>query len=136
MSKLQIIKVDKNKIYSVIKKHIYDCRIPSSTLSDTKFYHNTLIENIPYILKNGLLSKERQSMVERRKMTDEEIFRGSDENKVNGLSFISLSSMDVDFSKMHKSEDYYDPFEGIQTSIIISNKVKAMHITKNYFNEF
>lgn len=136
---IKFIDVDKNHIlsaYSLIKEGIYSCRDISKPIIDTKYHHHTSLDNVPLILKNGLLSKQKKAELEGRTLTSMEIYRCLDDYQVNGSDFISLSSMDVDFSKKHDNESLYDSYDTINADIIVSREIKTIRNTINYFNEY
>lgn len=136
MNELRIVHTEMNKVYEIIKGNLLSCKTISKTVEDTKFHHQISMKKVPNVLKHGLLSKRRLANLEKRELTTAEFFRFSDEYHVNGIDDISLSSMDIDFSTMHKNEFYWDPFDTIEADIIISKDVKAYRNTVNYFNEF
>ena len=131
---IQIVNI--NKAYKLIKENIYSCKGETRLVTDTKFHHETNIKNVPDVLKNGLLSKRESVKLEGRELTDKEKFIYSDDYHVNGLDYISLSTVEDDFSKMYEWENLYDPFNTIDADIVISKDVKACRNTTNYYNEF
>ena len=54
---------------------------------------------------------------------------------VNGLDNISISTMDIDFSKKYRNEGVWETYNTIYPDIIVSKKVKARKVTQNYFND-
>lgn len=69
-------------------------------------------------------------------MTQEEIELFTSDCCVNGLEGVSVSSLDVDFSKMYKDECWYNPSRGVLANVVVSNEVRAAQVTDHYFNEF
>lgn len=137
MSNLNIIKVDENTIYNVIRESVYDCVANPIDIEDIKFHHNLHIESIPSALKYGLLSKEMKAkIIENRKLTEYELYKFSDEHYVNGKDNISLASTIEDLSMMYKDEVLYNTYKTTLSSIIVSKSVRAGRNAKNYFNEF
>lgn len=133
---IKFIDVDVSTAYEVIKENIYKCGTISKPVIDTKFHHETKIENVSKALKYGLLSKRRLAQLEGRNLTEKEIYLFSDESYVNGADNISLSSMELDFSENTKNQFCYNPYKPISADIIVSKEVKAIRNTQNYFNEF
>lgn len=133
---VKIINIDIDGAYKLVKENIYSCKGESKSVTDTKFHHETNIKNVPDVLKNGLLSKRESVKLEGRELTEKEKFIYSDDYHVNGLDYISLSTVEDDFSKMYEWESLYDPFNTIDADIIISKDVKACRNTTNYYNEF
>lgn len=137
MSKLEMINANLNDTYKLIRDNIYSCIVNDKNVHDVKFHHQLKWKRLLSALKYGLLSYSLYTKeVEGRELTKEEKYRYSDEYHVNGLDFISLSSMDIDFSKMNKHELLWDTYYGIYPDIIVSSKVNAYKVTRNYFNEF
>lgn len=137
MSKLQLINEDLNSVYKIIRDNIYSCIVNDENIDDVKFHHQLKWKRLLSALKYGLLSYRLYAKeVENRNLTNEEIYRFSDDCHVNGWEFISLSSMDIDFSKMNEREWLWDTYGGIYPDIIVSSKVTAHKNTINYFNEF
>lgn len=133
---INVNKTNSNYIYELIKENIYKCSIVSKPVFDTKYHHQTPIKKVPDVLKNGLLSKRKSAELEGRKLTQKEILSYSDESRVNGLDYISLSSMDIDFSEMSEDDFCYNPFNVVGVDIVISKDVEVHRSTHNYFNEF
>lgn len=133
---IKIINIDINEAYKLIKKNICDCKDKTKLVTDTKFHHETNIKNVPDVLKNGLLSKRESVKLEGRELTEKEKFIYSDDYHVNGLDYISLSTVEDDFSQMYEWESLYDPFNTIDADIVISGDVQACRNTTNYYNEF
>ena len=137
MSKLNIIKVDENTIYTVVKENIYSCVDKPIDIEDIKFHHNLHIEAIPSALKYGLLSKEMKAkIIENRELTDYELYKFSDEHYVNGKDYISLASTIENLSMMYEDEILYNTYKTTLSSIIVSKSVRAGRNASNYFNEF
>lgn len=125
-----------SETYKLIKENIYSCKGNLQLINDTKFHHQTLLKNVPFILKNGLLSKRQLVKLEGRKLTEKEKFIYLDDYHVNGLDCISLSTVEDDLSQMYEWESLYDPYYTVDADIIISKDVKAYRNTINYYNEF
>lgn len=137
MSKLNVFKVNYDTAYDVIKENIYSCVVAPIVVNDTKFHHQINIEHVPSAIEYGLLSKRKYvNEVEKRELTEHEIFIFSDEYHVNGLDHISLSTMDMDFKKIYRNEGIWNTYETVCPDIIVSKNVKAHMSTQNYFNEF
>lgn len=136
MSSIKIISINDENIFELVKTNIYSCRTISRPVCDTKFHHQTKIENIPRVLRTGLLSKGKKLELEGRKLTEQEKYFFSDDCHVNGIDYISLSSNEVDFSQRCKDEFYFDPDTFEEADIVISKDVKAHRNSTNYFNEF
>lgn len=136
MEKLDIICIDEDMLYEFIKLNLHSCRVSSRIIENSKYHHQTKIERIPNMLKNGILSKNKFSELEGRDLTDDEISIYSDDCHVNGTDYVSVSSMDLDFSTMGKDEYYWDPIDSLESGIVVSSDIRAFRVTKNYFNEF
>jgi len=137
MNKLKVYNVNFETAFNVIKENIYSCVVTPRKVKDTKFHHQINIEHVPNALEYGLLSMRNYvEKVENRKLTEREIFIFSDESHVNGLDNISISTMDMDFSKKYRNEGVWETYNTIYPDIIVSKKVKARKVTQNYFNEF
>ena len=136
MEKLDIICIDEDMLYEFIKLNLHSCRVSSRIIENSKYHHQTKIERIPNMLKNGILSKNKFSELKGRDLTDDEISIYSDDCHVNGTDYVSVSSMDLDFSTMGKDEYYWDPIDSLESGIVVSSDIRAFRVTKNYFNEF
>lgn len=137
MSRIEVINFNLNEVYKVVRNNILVCRTEDRVVSTDGYNCNFKIGDVPSALKYGLLTKrERIKKFEGRDLTEKEKYIFSDPCCVNGADAISLSSLNVDFSKMYRDEDWYDPSTGISANLVISNKVGASQTTTNYFNEF
>lgn len=137
MSKIEVVNFNIDEVYDVVRKNILGCRVEDRLVSKDGYNCDFKIEDVPSALKYGLLTKrERIRKFEGRELTEEEEIRFSDPRCVNGADAISLSSLNLDFSKMYRDEEWYNPSTGISANLVISNKVGASQTTTNYFNEF
>lgn len=137
MSKLHTIDINSDNAYKIIKDCIYSCATTPIKLDDIKFHHNLQIKTIPSVLKYGLLSnKYKAKIIEKRELTEIELYLYSDEHHVNGINYISLSSTMEDLSLMYRDEQLYDTYNTSISGIVISNEVKAMKTSINYYNEY
>lgn len=137
MGKLNIISVNFDTAYDVVKENVFSCIAPSKTVEDTKFHHQINIEHLPSAIEHGILSKRNYvHRVENRELTDHEIYIFSDEDHVNGLDHVSMSTMDMDFSKIYRNEGIWGTYCTVCPTIVISKKVKTHMATQTYFNEF
>lgn len=137
MSRIEVINFNLTEVYEVVRKNILGCRVEDRVVPTDGYNCDFRIEDVPSALKYGLLTKrERIKKFEGRNLTDKEEFIFSDPRCVNGADAISLSSLNVDFSKMYRDEEWYDPSAGISANLVISSKVGASQTTTNYFNEF
>lgn len=132
--KIQTVNMD--DAYKLIKENIYCCKQETKIVTDIKFHHQTRLEDLPNILKNGILSKNELVKLEGRELTPSERFLFSDDYHVNGFYGVSVSTDEVDLSKMGKNEFLYDYFDPENADIIISKNIKAARISTNYYNEF
>lgn len=133
---INIDRRDAYQAYEMIKKSLYSCKESSKPIIDAEFYHQTKMERVPHVLRNGLLSKRKIAELEGRKLTSQERSLYSDDGRVNGLDYISLSNMNLDFSQMDEKELCFNPFNTIEANIIISKDVNPSRSTHNYFNEY
>lgn len=132
-----IINVNFDNAYKLIKDNIYCCITEPVDFQNRIFHHNEKIDVIPNILQYGLLCNElRIKLLEKRDLTEKEKDMYLDECYVNGKSYVSLSSMDEDFSQMYRDEMYWDPYDTIESDIVISGEIEALRKTTNYFNEY
>lgn len=136
MENLNIIEVEYDKAYKIVKENLYSCKTVSKEISDTKYHHQTDIKQLPSILKYGILSKDEFNRVYNMKLTEKESIIFCDECHTNGLTRVSVSSMDVDFSQIYRDEFYWDSSDFAQADIIVSKDIKAFRYTINFFNEF
>ncbi|MBQ9072196.1 MAG: hypothetical protein IJY25_03460 [Bacilli bacterium] len=136
---IKFINVDRKdayQAYELIKKSLYSCKETSTPIVDAEFYHQIKMQRVPQVLKNGLFSKRKIAELEGRELTPHERSLYSDDGRVNGLDYISLSNMNLDFSKMGEKELYFDPFNTIEANIIVSKDINISRSTHNYFNEY
>ena len=137
MNKIEIVNFNFDEIYEVVRNNVLVCRTEDRVVPSDGYNCNFKISDVPSALKYGLLTKrERIKKFEGRTLTKKEEYIFSDPCCVNGADAISLSSLNVDFSRMYRDEDWYDPSTGISANLVISNKVGASQTTTNYFNEF
>lgn len=136
MENLNIIEVEYDKAYKIVKEKIYSCKTKYIEVIDSHYHHETVFEKVPGILKYGILSIDEWAKVHKVTLTEEEIERYNGIHHVNGLYCVSLSSMNLDFSQLYRNEDYYDSFNFGQVDLVISKEVKAARNTINFFNEF
>lgn len=136
MDNLETIYIKEKDAYEFIKFLLHSCMTSSAIIQDAKFHHETRIEKIPSMINNGILSKDKLAKLDDKGLSHHEISIYSDDYHVNGLNYVSVSSMELDFSTMGKDEFYWDPFTSLQSGIVISKDIKACRVTKNYFNEF
>lgn len=137
MSKIEVVNFDINEVYDVVRKNILGCVVEDRFVPTDGYNCDFKIEDVPSALRYGLLTKrERIKKFEGRDLTEKEEFVFSDPHCVNGADAISLSSLNLDFSKMYRDEEWYNPSTGISANLVISNKVGASQTTTNYFNEF
>jgi len=137
MSKLNIINVNLETAYDVIRENIYSCVVTPRIVEDTKFHHQINIEKVPTAINYGLLSKENyERRVNNRELTEREKYIFSDECYVNGINCISLSTMDLDFSLINPRELFWDSYGSINPDIIVSSDINMRRNSKNYFNEY
>lgn len=137
MKNLRVININKDDVYKVVCENIYSCMTTKIMLDDIKYHHNLKPKDVPNVLKYGLLSKINQvTLIEKRELTEKEIFLFSDEDHVNGLNNISLSNMQDDFDEMYRDEIIYNAYCTSNPDIIISKDVKAHRSAITYFNEW
>lgn len=137
MKNLQIMEVNRDDVYKVIKENIHSCVTKKIELDDFKYHHNLSSKNVPTVLQHGLLSKKNQvERLENRKLTQNELFLFSDDSHVNGIDYISVSNMQDDFSMMSENEIYYNAYFTNNPDIIVSKEIKAHRSAITYFNEF
>lgn len=103
-------------------------------VKNAKYHHNTLYENTPSIIRDGILSKSERLRLENRSLNDKEKLIYYDENCVNGLDNISLSV--VGLNDLYRDELEYSPLGTRVTDILISSDIMASRCTQNYGNEF
>lgn len=136
MTKLENINISSDKTYEIVKECLYSCKTSPIIVNDTKYHHDINLKDTPSAIQYGLLSPEKRALSQGRNLTKEELFILSDECHVNGKEYISLSSMEVDFSQMYRDEFVYESSKSLETDIIVSKDIKTMKNTINYFNEF
>ena len=128
---------NKDALFNLIKRNVAGCFLGSGDVFDNRYNCNVAIEDIPSVLRLGLLCKDKKVKIcEGRELTKEEYAYYTSDHHVNGVDSISLSRMDIDFSKMYRDEDWYDASSGILANLVISNSVKASHVTHHFYNEF
>lgn len=137
MSKIEIINYDVDKIFEFVKDNLYSCRTAFTTVNDAKFHHNIGYKHVPSAVKHGILSYYHQKkIIENRELTPEELYRCGDDYHVNGTSFISLSTFDIDMDDVYENEWLYDYRKSSGADILVSSDVKARRDATNYANEF
>lgn len=137
MSKIDICNFDRLELFNLIKNSVEGC-IKTKADSIVHDYNcNVKIQDVSSVLKLGFLPKvERYRILENRELTEKEIELFTSDCCVNGLNGVSISSLDVNFSKMYRDELWYNPSVGVLANIVISNEVRAAQTTDHYFNEF
>lgn len=138
MSKLEIYKINSDMFFSVVRDNIVSCRGKLVLPSSSKFHNSLPIEDVPIVLKEGLLSKRLRRAKEGFSLTKEEEASYNDPCCVNGADAVSVSTMDpeVPFSMMYDDEDYYDSYYAPYTAdIVMSKDLHAYGVSTNYFNE-
>lgn len=137
MSKIEVINYDVNKIYEFVRDNVYSCRIAFTTVDNARFHHNIGYKHVPSAIKHGILSCYHQKkIIENRELTHDELYRYSDDCHVNGTSFISLSTLDIDMDSVYEDEWLYDYRTNEEADILVSSDVRAYRNTTNYSNEF
>lgn len=137
MSKIEVVNYDVDKIYEFVKENIYSCRTAFTSVNNAKFHHNISYEHVPSAMEYGILSYYHQKkLIENRELTDDELFLYNDDFHVNGVSCVSLSTLDIDMSMVGDDEWIYDYRTENAADILVSSDVKAYRFATNYANEF
>lgn len=137
MINIKLSDFNKDEVFALIKKNINGCIIGKGEEFNNRYNCNVAIEDVSSVLRYGLLSTKKKVMLcEGRKLTDEEYIYYTSDSHVNGVDYISVSRMDLDFSKMYRNEDWYDASAGVMANLVISNEVKACLVTHHFYNEF
>lgn len=137
MSKIAIVNVNVDNAYTIVKDCVYSCATEPIKLDDIKFHHNLKMKSIPSVLKYGLLSREKKArIIENRELTEEEIYRFSDDHFACGKDHISLASTEEDLSEMFDYECFYNTYNKNLSSIIVSKNIKSTRNAINNYNEF
>ncbi len=137
MSKIEVVNYDVDKIYEFVRDNVYSCRTAFTKVSNARFHHNIDYKHVPSAVKHGILSYYYQKkVIENRELTPDELYRYSDDFHVNGTSFISLSTLDIDMDSIYEDEWLYDYRTSSDADILVSSDVKAFRNATNYANEF
>lgn len=137
MINIKNMNIQKDEIYSLIKKNLFECQDKIVKLEDAKYHHNIAYEDTISALKHGILSLEELYKIQGKILSYEDRIKYSREGgHINGVDEISLSSMDIDFDRLYDDERIYDPYSDYKVDILISNNIKAYRITEHYANEF
>lgn len=137
MSKIEVVNYDVDKIYEFVKDNVYSCRTAFTTVDNARFHHNIGYRHVPSAVKHGILSYYHQKkIIENRELTAEELYRYGDDCHVNGTSFISLSTLDIDMDSVYEDEWLYDYRTSSDADILVSSDVSAYRNATNYANEF
>lgn len=137
MGKIDVYNLDRNEIFNLIKEAVNGCIAKDADDIDHDYNCNVKIQDVSSVLKLGFLPKSvRFKILENRELTEKEIALFTSDCCVNGLDGVSISSLDLDFSKMYKDECWYNPARGVLANIVISKDIRAGHVTDHYYNEF
>lgn len=137
MINIKNMNIQKDEIYSLIKKNLFECQDKIVKLEDVKYHHNTPYKNTISAIKHGILSLDELYKIQGKTLSYEERMKYSREGgHINGVDEISLSSMDIDYDKVYRDERIYSPYLDYCVDILISNNIKAYRITEHYVNEF
>ena len=137
MSKIEVVNYDVDKIYEFVRDNVYSCRAAFTTVYNAKFHHNIDYKHVPSAVKHGILSYYHQKkIIENRELTPDELYRYSDDCPVNGTSFISLSTLDIDMDSIYEDEWLYDYRTSNNADILVSSDIRAFRNATNYANEF
>ncbi len=137
MNKIEVINYDFDKIYEFVRENIYSCRTAFTKVDNARFHHNIDYKHVCSAMEYGILSYINQKkMIENRELTADEKYRFGDDYHVNGINYISLSTLDVNMNNIRDDEWLYDYKSSESVDILISSDVKTYKNTTNYFNEF
>ena len=137
MSKIEVVNYDIDKIYEFVKENIYSCKTAFTAVDNAKFHHNIGYKHVPSAIKHGILSYYYQKkIIENRELTSDELYRYGDECHVNGTTYISLSTLDIDMDSVYEDEWIYDYRISSDADILVSSDVSAYRNAINYTNEF
>lgn len=137
MSKIEIINYDLHKIYQFVRENLYDCKCPFTEVKDAKYHHNRSYKSTPNVIKNGILSFQKNMIINYgRDLTFEEKRHLYDDYHVNGIDQISLSSPDINMEDVRDDEWIYNSKQFYLVDILISSSVETIRNRTNYANEF
>lgn len=127
--------IEEKYIYEYIIDRLNKLKDKDIIIEDARYHHNTNYENMPSIIKNGILSMQSISDLKIKNYSDE-ILKIMDDTSshINGKNGISLSV--VGLTDLYRDELEYDPFDSDKIDLLITNEIKASRNSTHYGNEF
>ena len=111
------------------------CGTEQVSNTNAKFHHNTDYEQVPSVIKYGILSLQKLNKLGLKNYSEKLLKLMSNiDSHVNGDTGISLSVTGLE--DLYLDEDEFNPTDMYVTDILVSSEVKAARISINYGNEY
>lgn len=132
---METIKLDEKYVLEYIRDMLASFKTISIQPKDIEYHHNCSYDNVPSILKHGILAIKLLNEKGIQKYSEELLDTLSNTYyHVNGIDSISLSK--VGLTDLYPSEEEYNPFAINYVDLTISGDINARRHTTNYGNEY
>lgn len=129
------ISLEKKYITEYIKSTLTDLKIKTVEVENAKYHHNSNYDDVPFIIKHGILSPIELNRLGIKKYSDDTLKLMNDtESHINGNNAISLSVTGL--TDIYHNEEVYDPFSPTNVDFLISSDIPVKRSTLHYGNEY